>query len=50
MRTRGLRRALATGVVVAATGASLLVTPAWGEDGAPQPANVTADQVRWRRP
>lgn len=45
MRTRGLRRALATGVVVAATGASLLVTPAWAEDGAPQPANVTADRV-----
>ncbi|WP_225078802.1 M4 family metallopeptidase [Streptomyces sp. CoT10] len=45
MRTRGLRRALATGVVVAATGASLLVTPAWAEDGVPQPANVTADRV-----
>ncbi|MFJ2721667.1 M4 family metallopeptidase [Streptomyces sp. NPDC087437] len=45
MRTRGLRRALATGVVVAATGASLLVTPAWAEDGAPQPANVTAGRV-----
>ncbi|MFF4758328.1 M4 family metallopeptidase [Streptomyces sp. NPDC001292] len=45
MRTRGLRRALATAVVVAATGASLLVSPAWAEDEVPRPAKVTADQA-----
>lgn len=44
-RPRRLRRVLATTVVVAATGASLLATPAWAEGEVPQPASTTADQV-----
>ncbi|WP_335939775.1 M4 family metallopeptidase [Streptomyces sp. PTD5-9] len=43
MRRTNVLRLLATGVVAAATGASLMVAPAWADDTAPEP---TPDPVR----
>ncbi|MGW1029574.1 M4 family metallopeptidase [Streptomyces sp. NPDC002577] len=45
MRKRRIRRILATGVVVAATGSALLAAPAWAEDEATGAVTDTTDAV-----
>ncbi|MFB6777423.1 M4 family metallopeptidase [Streptomyces sp. NPDC056352] len=44
-RQRGLRRVLAAAVVVAATGSTLLTSPAWADEEAPPATTVTGDRV-----
>ncbi|MER5554481.1 M4 family metallopeptidase [Streptomyces sp. NPDC002793] len=45
MRTTRIRRMLAAGVVVTATGSALLAAPAWADGAAPAAATATADPV-----
>lgn len=45
MRTTRIRRILAAGAVVTATGSALLAAPAWAVDAAPATATATADPV-----
>lgn len=44
-RQRRLRRVLAAAVVVAATGSTLLTSPAWADEEAPPATTVTGDRV-----
>ncbi|MFG2561012.1 hypothetical protein [Streptomyces sp. NPDC048496] len=44
-RQRRLRRVLTAAVVVAATGSTLLASPAWADEEAPSATTVAGDRV-----